>query len=91
MDEHDDDLESEVHEDVQQEADSYPDTDEEHTQAASEEAEEDDEELSPGGGTNRSCRAGYSPGGLRPLPVAADCAPGSGRRCAGSVRSRSRI
>jgi hypothetical protein len=40
MNEHDDDLESQVHEDAQAEMDTYPDTDEELDAAVSDEVEE---------------------------------------------------
>lgn len=41
--EHDDDLEPQVHEGVEGETDAYPDTEEEFDEAVSDETEDDDE------------------------------------------------
>ena len=45
MNEHDDDLESQVHEDAQAETDTYPETEEELDAAVSDESEHGAEEL----------------------------------------------
>jgi hypothetical protein len=45
MNEHDDDLESQVHQDAQAERDTYPDTEEEFDAAVSDESEHGAEEL----------------------------------------------